>query len=110
MTHRVTRQEFVDGSRGGSDSAFACLDGDMNGYVTKEEQNALKKRFYRSRLSQVDRVLQIVSRPPMVLTHHCQLNSEEVLDWLMYPKCVPTDMSKYANKFKQAGADTAAHR
>uniref|UniRef100_A0A7S4UGX8 EF-hand domain-containing protein n=1 Tax=Guillardia theta TaxID=55529 RepID=A0A7S4UGX8_GUITH len=80
---RVTRQEFVDGSRGGSDSAFACLDGDMNGYVTKEEQNALKKRFYRSRLS--------------------QLNSEEVLDWLMYPKCVPTDMSKYANKFKQAG-------
>mmetsp|Transcript_15479 Transcript_15479/g.35436 ORF Transcript_15479/g.35436 Transcript_15479/m.35436 type:complete len:737 (-) Transcript_15479:157-2367(-) len=80
---RVTRQEFVDGSRGGTDSAFACLDGDMNGYVTKEEQNALKKRFYRSRLS--------------------QLNSEEVLDWLMYPKCVPTDMTKYANKFKQAG-------
>eukprot|EP00960_Hanusia_phi_P035003 751414-Hanusia_phi.AAC.2 len=76
------RDKNRDG-RGGTDSAFACLDGDMNGYVTKEEQNALKKRFYRSRLS--------------------QLNSEEVLDWLMYPKCVPTDMTKYANKFKQAG-------
>ena len=33
--------------------AFSCLDADMNGYVTKEEQGKLKKAFYRSHLSQV---------------------------------------------------------
>ena len=38
---------------GASDVAFSCLDADMNGYVTKEEQGKLKKAFYRSHLSQV---------------------------------------------------------
>ena len=50
---RVTRKEFTVGSVGGADVAFSCLDADMNGYVTKEEQAKLKKAFYRSHLSQV---------------------------------------------------------
>lgn len=57
--------------------AFACLDEDedVNGYVTKEERNSLQKRFYQSRLS--------------------SLSEEETVLWLVDPKCVSADLSKY---------------
>lgn len=83
---RVTRKEFNFGSHtGASDVAFGCLDADMNGYVTKEEQGKLKKAFFRSHLS--------------------QLNEEGIRDWLSYRKCVPTDFSKYVARFTDLGVN-----
>ena len=46
---KVTRDEFKSGRGNGgnggeaTDEAFACLDVDMNGYVTKEERDALRQ-------------------------------------------------------------------
>jgi len=44
--------------------AFGCLDADMNGYVTKEEQGKLKKAFFRSHLSQVAPAPALPPPPP----------------------------------------------
>ena len=80
---KVTREEFKRGKPAeATDEAFACLDADMNGYVTKEERDALRTRFWKSRLS--------------------QLNAEEVLEWVAYDKCVPADMRKYVPILKAA--------
>jgi len=83
---RVTRKEFTSSKAGGgSHTAFSCLDADMDGYITKEEQNKLKKAFYRSHLSQLD--------------------EEELMDWLTYKKCVPFDFSPYRAGFAAAGVN-----
>eukprot|EP00291_Cryptomonas_curvata_P005725 CAMPEP_0172198508 /NCGR_PEP_ID=MMETSP1050-20130122/28129_1 /TAXON_ID=233186 /ORGANISM="Cryptomonas curvata, Strain CCAP979/52" /LENGTH=143 /DNA_ID=CAMNT_0012875343 /DNA_START=86 /DNA_END=514 /DNA_ORIENTATION=- len=86
---KVTREEFKRGKPAeATDEAFACLDTDMNGYVTKEERDALRTRFWKSRLS--------------------KLNAEEVLEWVAYDKCVPTNMKKYLPKLKAANLNGLA--
>jgi hypothetical protein len=86
---KVTREEFKRGKQAeATDEAFACLDVDMNGYVTKEERDALRTRFWKSRLS--------------------QLNAEEVLEWVAYDKCVPTNMKKYVPTLKAANLNGLA--
>ena len=86
---KVTREEFKRGKQAeATDEAFACLDSDMNGYVTKEERDALRTRFWKSRLS--------------------QLNAEEVLEWVAYDKCVPTNMKKYVPTLKAANLNGLA--
>ena len=73
---RVTRKDFTSSKAGGgSDTPFSCLDADMDGYITKEGQNKLKKAFYRSHLSKLD--------------------EEELMDWPTYKKCVPFHFSPY---------------
>ncbi len=78
---KVTREEFKQGKKAeATDEAFACLDADMSGYVTKEERDALRTRFWKSRLS--------------------KLNAEEVVEWVAYDKCVPTNVTNYLPRIK----------
>ena len=64
------------------DEVFGCLDIDMNGFVTKEERDSLKTRFYKSRLS--------------------QLTTSEVLQWISHDKCVPTQLDDYLPSIRTA--------
>ena len=70
------------------DEVFGCLDIDMNGFVTKEERDSLKIRFYKSRLS--------------------QLSAPEVLKWISHDKCVPTQIHDYLPAFRNANLNGLA--
>ena len=120
-------------------------------YVTREERDALKTRFFKSHLSKVNPpqynassltlairltlTLTLAIRLTLILTltltltrslDHVsahpnrstrlkfknthtttnpglrQLNEEEVMEWLTYRKCMPTDLTKYVKRLKAA--------
>ena len=85
---RVDRQEFQRGKDHDNDEVFGCLDTDMNGFVTKEERDLLKTRFYRSRLS--------------------QLSATELLKWIAHDQCVPTQLDEYLPALRAANINGLA--
>jgi len=67
---QVSLDEFARGRRkGASETAFGCLDGDANGFVTRAEIAALRRSFYNSSLS--------------------TLEGDGMSKWLRRPECLP---------------------
>jgi hypothetical protein len=74
---KVSREEY--GLSGGKtapiEEAFACLDTDESGFVTKEEREHLRNNFLLSKIS--------------------KLTTADVLQWFEDDKCVPVDIRRY---------------
>jgi hypothetical protein len=86
---KVSRKEFVEGSQAqATDEAFACLDYNMDGYVTREERDSMLIKFSRSKLA--------------------TLTPEQVEEWMTDIKCVPDDTRKYQKHLKAANLNGLA--